>query len=49
MNTLEPKYGWGHEDYKKGLAEKIESLEIDYSWTPKEVLRYAARLIRESE
>lgn len=46
-SSLEPKYGWGHEDFKKQLANQIEQLEIDYSWTPKEVLRYVARLIRE--
>ena len=46
-HVLEPKYGWGHEDFKKQLATQIEQLEIDYSWTPKEVLRYVARLIRE--
>ena len=46
-SSLEPKYGWGHEDFKKQLATQIEQLEIDYSWTPKEVLRYVARLIRE--
>lgn len=45
---LEPKFGWGHSQFKKDLAEKIETLKIDSSWRPEEVLRYVARLIRDS-
>lgn len=45
---LEPKFGWGHAQFKKDLADKIESLEIDPSWRPHEILRYVARLVRDS-
>jgi hypothetical protein len=45
---LEPKFGWGHAQFKKDLADKIESLEIDPSWRPHEILRYVAKLVRDS-
>ena len=49
-STLEPKFGWGHEEamrnYKEALAVQIEQLEIDPSWRPNEVVRYVARLVR---
>jgi len=46
--TLEPKFGWGHAKFKKELADKIEGLKIDPSWRPNEVLRYVAKLVRNS-
>ena len=52
-STLEPKFGWGHEEamrnYKEALAVQIEQLEISPDWRPNEVVRYIARLIRESK
>lgn len=49
-STLDPKFGWGHEEamrnYKEALAVQIEQLEIDPSWRPNEVVRYVARLVR---
>ena len=45
---LEPKFGWGHAQFKKDLANKIEGLTIDPSWRPNEVLRYVAKLVRDS-
>lgn len=45
---LEPKFGWGHAQFKKELADKIEALQIDPSWRPNEVLRYVAKLVRDS-
>jgi hypothetical protein len=45
---LEPKFGWGHAQFKKDLADKIESLQIDPSWRPHEILRYVAKLVRDS-
>ena len=47
-NMLEPKFGWGHAQFKKDLADKIESTKIDPSWRPDEVLRYVAKLVRDS-
>lgn len=51
-HRLEPKFGWGHEEkmkvQKEALAVQIEQLEIDTSWKPNEVLRYVAKLIRDS-
>lgn len=51
-HNLEPKFGWGHEEkmkaQKEALAIQIEQLEIDTSWRPSEVLRYVAKLIRNS-
>jgi hypothetical protein len=50
-HTLEPKFGWGHEEalrnQKEAIAVQIEHLEIDSSWRPNEVVRYIARLVRE--
>ena len=48
VKSLEPKYGWGHAQFKKDLADKIEALTIDPSWRPNEVLRYVAKLVRDS-
>jgi hypothetical protein len=45
---LEPKFGWGHAQFKKDLADKIEKSKIDPSWRPEEVLRYVAKLVRDS-
>lgn len=45
---LEPKFGWGHAQFKKDLADKIEKTKIDPSWRPDEVLRYVAKLVRDS-
>jgi hypothetical protein len=45
---LEPKFGWGHAQFKRDLADKIETLTIDPSWRPNEVLRYVAKLVRDS-
>ena len=45
---LEPKFGWGHAQFKKDLANNIEALKIDSSWKPNEVLRYVAKLVRNS-
>lgn len=45
---LEPKFGWGHAQFKKDLADKIEAEKIDPSWRPDEVLRYVAKLVRDS-
>ncbi len=45
---LEPKFGWGHAQFKRDLADKIEGLTIDPSWRPNEVLRYVAKLVRDS-
>ena len=48
--SLEPKYGWGHEEamlkYKEALAVQIEQLEISPEWRPNEVIRYIAKLVR---
>jgi hypothetical protein len=46
--ALETKYGWGHAQFKIDLADKIEALTIDPSWRPNEVLRYVAKLVRDS-
>ena len=46
--VLEPKYGWGHAQFKNDLADKIEQSKIDPSWRPDEVLRYVAKLVRDS-
>lgn len=48
INHLEPKYGWGHAQFKNDLADKIESLQIDPSWRPHEILRYVSKLVRDS-
>jgi hypothetical protein len=48
LNMLEPKFGWGHAQFKKDLADKIESTKIDPSWRPEEVLRYVAKMVRDS-
>ena len=49
-STLEPKFGWGHEEamrnYKEALAVQIEQLEISPDWRPNEVVRYVAKLVR---
>ena len=45
---LEPKFGWGHAQFKKDLADKIEKTKIDPSWRPDEVLRYVAKIVRNS-
>jgi hypothetical protein len=45
---LETKFGWGHAQFKRDLADKIEELTIDPSWRPNEVLRYVAKLVRDS-
>jgi len=47
-SMLETKFGWGHAQFKKDLANKIETLKIDSSWKPNEVLKYVAKLIRDS-
>jgi len=44
----ETKFGWGHAQFKKDLADDIEELKIDPSWRPEEVLRYVAKLVRNS-
>lgn len=46
--NLETKFGWGHAQFKKDLADDIEALKIDSSWRPDEVLRYVAKLVRNS-
>jgi len=46
--ALETKFGWGHAQFKKDLADKIEESKIDPSWRPDEVLRYVAKLVRDS-
>ena len=46
--SLEPKFGWGHAQFKKDLADNIEALKIDPSWRPDEVLRHVAKLVRNS-
>ena len=45
---LETKFGWGHAQFKRDLADEIEALTIDTSWRPNEVLRYVAKLVRDS-
>jgi len=45
---LETKFGWGHAQFKRDLADKIENSKIDPSWRPDEVLRYVAKLVRDS-
>jgi len=49
-HSLEPKFGWGHEEalrnQKEAIAVQVEQLEVDSSWRPNEVIRYIARLIR---
>jgi hypothetical protein len=45
---LEPKFGWGHAQFKRDLADEIEALQIDSSWRPNEVIRYIAKLVRNS-
>ena len=45
---LETKFGWGHAQFKRDLADEIEGLTIDSSWRPNEVLRYVAKLVRDS-
>jgi len=47
-HNLEPKFGWGHAQFKTELADKIESLQIDPSWRPHEILRYVAKIVRDS-
>ena len=47
-HSLETKFGWGHAQFKKDLADDIEALKIDPSWRPDEVLRHVARLVRNS-
>ena len=47
-NMLEPKFGWGHAQFKKDLADKIEALQIDPSWRPHEITRYIAKIVRDS-
>lgn len=47
-NILEPKYGWGHEQFKEELAKQVEALYVDSSWRPQEVIRVVARMIREA-
>jgi len=47
-HSLETKFGWGHAQFKKDLADDIEALKIDPSWRPDEVLRYVAKLVRDS-
>lgn len=46
--NLETKFGWGHAQFKKDLADDIEAVKIDSSWKPDEVLRYVAKLVRNS-
>jgi len=46
--NLETKFGWGHAQFKKDLADDIEALKIDPSWRPDEVIRYIAKLVRNS-
>lgn len=46
--ALETKFGWGHAQFKRDLADKIENLEIDPSWRPHEITRYVAKLVRDS-
>ena len=52
-SSLEPKFGWGHEEalrnYKEALAVQIEQLEIAPEWRPDEVLRYVAKLVRNTQ
>lgn len=52
-HSLEPKYGWGHqqalEDYKEELAKKVEDLYVDSSWRPQEVIKVVAKMIREAK
>jgi hypothetical protein len=45
---LETKFGWGHAQFKRDLADDIEALKIDPSWRPDEVLRYVAKIVRNS-
>jgi len=45
---LEPKFGWGHAQFKRDLADEIEALKFDPSWRPNEVIRYIAKLVRNS-
>ena len=47
-SMLETKFGWGHAKFKRDLADKIEALTIVPSWRPNEVLRYVAKLVRDS-
>jgi hypothetical protein len=47
-HSLETKFGWGHAQFKKDLADDIEALKIDPSWRPDEVIRYVAKLVRNS-
>jgi hypothetical protein len=47
-HMLEPKFGWGHAQFKKDLADKIENSKIDPSWRPDEVLKYVAKIVRDS-
>lgn len=51
-HSLEPKFGWGHqqalEDYKEELAKKVEALYVDTSWRPQEVINAITKIIRES-
>lgn len=46
--NLETKFGWGHAQFKKDLADDIEAVKIDSSWKPDEVLRSVAKLVRNS-
>lgn len=48
-HILEPKYGWGHEQFKEELAKQVEALYVDNSWRPQEVIRVVAKMIRESQ
>lgn len=46
-NQLEPKFGWGHDQFKEELATKVESLYVE-SWRPQEVIAVVAKMIREA-
>ena len=45
---LETKFGWGHAQFKRDLADKIKASKIDPSWRPHEITRYVAKLVRDS-
>lgn len=46
IQQLETKYGWGHESWVEDMANTIEKMYFDGSWTPEEVTRYIADFVR---
>lgn len=48
-NSLEPKYGWGHEAWVKELSQEIEKMHFDPTWTSQQILNYVSKYVRSCE